>query len=269
MYNKIWLAMLKRGIDMSEAISKIKEKYNLCSLEMLSEFIENYKNDDRKGVQTIIKSAEKKIEAHKKEELRLEKMSEYENKYFAQGIKLIAGVDEVGRGPLAGPVVTAAVILPQGTKIEGINDSKKLSEKKREELFEIIKEKAVAIGIGIESNAVIDEINILQATYSAMRMALNKLEIKPEVILVDAVTIPQVEIKQEPIIKGDAKSISIAAASIIAKVTRDRMMTELDEIYSGYGFKDNKGYGSAFHINAIKEKGLSPIHRKSFTKNFV
>lgn len=254
---------------MAESINSIKEKYNLCSFDMLSEFIEGYKNDERKGVQAIVKSAEKKIEAHKKEELRLEKMSEYENKYYARGVKYIAGIDEVGRGPLAGPVVTAAVILPKGTKIDGINDSKKLSAKKREELFDIIKEKAIAIGVGIESNAVIDEINILQATYSAMRMALDKLEVKPEVILVDAVTIPKVEIQQEPIIKGDAKSISIAAASIIAKVTRDKMMEDFDEIYSGYGFKENKGYGSAFHINAIKEKGLCPIHRKSFTKNFV
>lgn len=254
---------------MSEAISCIKEKYDVCSFDMLSDFINKYKDDERKGVQAIVRSAEKKIKANKDELLRIEKMTEFENKYYNQGFELIAGIDEVGRGPLAGPVVTSAVILPKGTVIEGINDSKKLSAKKREDLFDIITQKAVAIGIGIESNAVIDEINILQATYSAMRMAIDKLAVKPQIILVDAVTIPDIAIKQEGIIKGDAKSISIAAASIIAKVTRDKMMEDFDEIYPEYGFKDNKGYGSAFHINAIKETGLSPIHRRSFTKNFI
>ena len=181
----------------------------------------------------------------------------------------VCGIDEVGRGPLAGPVVAGAVILPKDCDILYINDSKKLSEKKREELYEVIMEKAVAVGIGMVGPGRIDEINILQATYEAMREAIGKLSVKPDILLNDAVTIPGVAIRQVPIIKGDAKSISIGAASIVAKVTRDRMMVEYDKVMPEYGFAANKGYGAAAHTEALKKYGPSPIHRASFIKNFV
>ena len=181
----------------------------------------------------------------------------------------VCGIDEVGRGPLAGPVVAGAVILPKDCDILYINDSKQLSEKKREELYDIIMEKAVAVGIGMASPARIDEINILNATYEAMREAISKLKVQPQVLLNDAVTIPKVDIKQVPIIKGDAKSISIGAASIVAKVTRDRLMVEYENILPGYGFASNKGYGSKEHIEALQKLGPTPIHRRSFIKNFV
>lgn len=197
---------------------------------------------------------------------RLHVMSQYEREY--QHLSLICGVDEVGRGPLAGPVVAAAVILPHDVQILYLNDSKKLSEKKRELLFEEIQEKALEIGIGYASPNRIDEINILQATYEAMREAINQLAITPDLLLNDAVTIPDVTIPQVAIIKGDAKSISIAAASIIAKVTRDRLMIQYDELMPGYGFASNKGYGSKQHIEAIQTLGKTAIHRETFTKNF-
>ena len=181
----------------------------------------------------------------------------------------ICGIDEVGRGPLAGPVVAGAVILPKDCNILYINDSKKLSEKKREELYDVIMEQAVVTGIGMASPARIDEINILQATYEAMREAISKLDPQPDLLLNDAVTIPEVDIYQVPIIKGDAKSISIGAASIIAKVTRDRLMVEYDKVMPEYGFASNKGYGSAAHIAALKKYGASPIHRQSFIHNFI
>ncbi|MBT9775808.1 ribonuclease HII [Clostridium sp. MCC353] len=202
-----------------------------------------------------------------KERQRLEAMKEYEYTYAA--CPYICGIDEAGRGPLSGPVAAAAVILPKDCEILFLNDSKKLSEKKRELLFEEIKEKAVSYGIGIVSPARIDEINILQATYEAMRTAVSQLKVTPDILLNDAVTIPGIEIMQVPIVKGDAKSISIAAASILAKVTRDHMMAEYDAIYPEYGFAKHKGYGTAAHIQAIKEYGPCPIHRKSFIKNFV
>ena len=206
-------------------------------------------------------------EKREKELERLDKMRAYEKEYAACGS--ICGIDEVGRGPLAGPVVAGAVILKPDTEILYLNDSKKLSEKKREALYDEIMEKAAATGIGIVSAARIDEINILQATYEAMRQAIGKLKHKPQLLLNDAVTIPGVSIKQVPIIKGDAKSISIAAASIIAKVTRDRMMVEYDRTYPQYGFASNKGYGAKAHIEAIKKFGPTPIHRRSFIGNFV
>ena len=181
----------------------------------------------------------------------------------------ICGIDEVGRGPLAGPVVAGAVILPRDSKILYLNDSKQLTAKKRDELYDVIMREAVAVGIGYASPARIDEINILQATYEAMREAISKLSVKPDVLLNDAVKIPQVDIRQVPIIKGDAKSVSIAAASIVAKVTRDRLMEEYDKVLPGYGFASNKGYGSAEHIAALKEIGPSPIHRQSFIGHFV
>ena len=184
-------------------------------------------------------------------------------------VTISAELMEVGRGPLAGPVVAAAVILPKDAEILYLNDSKKLSAKRREELYDEIQEKAIAIGIGMAGPARIDEINILQATYEAMRQAIGQLSVEPEVLLNDAVTIPEVVIPQVPIIKGDAKSVSIAAASVIAKVTRDRLMEEYDQVLAGYGFADNKGYGSAEHIAALRKLGPTPIHRRTFIKNFV
>lgn len=202
-----------------------------------------------------------------KELLRLEAMKEYEHRY--QDYALICGIDEAGRGPLAGPVVAGAVILPKDCNILYLNDSKKLSEKRREELFLEIREKAVAYATGIVSPDRIDEINILQATYEAMRQAVSRLSVQPQLLLNDAVTIPEIQIPQVPIIKGDAKSVSIAAASIVAKVTRDRMMEEYDKVLPEYGFASNKGYGSAAHIEALKKYGPSPIHRKTFITHFV
>ena len=198
---------------------------------------------------------------------RLKTMQEFEEKYKVY--TYIAGVDEVGRGPLAGPVVAACVILDKNKQILYLNDSKKLSEKKREALYKEICESAVAYGIGIVSPARIDEINILNATYEAMRAAISNLKLKPDILLNDAVHIPKVDIKQVSIIKGDAKSVSIAAASIVAKVSRDRLMVEYDSLYPEYKFAKNKGYGTKEHIAAIKEHGLCPIHRRSFVGNIV
>lgn len=194
-------------------------------------------------------------------------MKQFEDEYRVYGT--ICGIDEAGRGPLCGPVVAGAVIMPKEYDILYINDSKKLSDKKREEVYEQIVNTAISWAVGIVSPARIDEINILQATYEAMREAIQKLSIVPDILLNDAVTIPKVDIKQVPIIKGDAKSQSIAAASIIAKVTRDHMMEEYDRIYPEYGFAKHKGYGTAAHIAAIKEFGPSPIHRRTFIKNFI
>ena len=194
-------------------------------------------------------------------------MRSYERKYAEY--TCICGIDEAGRGPLAGPVVAGAVILPEDCEILYLNDSKKLSAARREELYDEIMEKAVSVGVGMASPARIDEINILQATYEAMRQAVGQLKAKPELLLNDAVTIPDIVIPQVPIIKGDAKSVSIAAASIIAKVTRDRLMVQYDEILPGYGFAQNKGYGSKEHIEALKSLGPTPIHRRSFIGHFV
>lgn len=205
-----------------------------------------------------------KLEAELK---RIEALKQYEKEYEHFGN--VCGIDEVGRGPFAGPVVACAVILPKDCNILYINDSKKLSEKRREELYDIIIKEAVAYGIGIKDNRRIDEINILQATYEAMREAINNLSVKPDVLLNDAVMIPGVDIKQVPIIKGDAKSISIGAASIVAKVTRDRMMAEFDEKYPGYEFAKNKGYGTAAHIEGLKKYGPCEIHRRSFIHNYI
>ena len=198
---------------------------------------------------------------------RTKNMKLFDEEYRIYGN--ICGIDEAGRGPLCGPVVAGAVILPKDYNILYINDSKKLSEKKRSEVFEEIKASALAYAVGISSPARIDEINILQATYEAMREAISKLEVAPDILLNDAVTIPNVNIRQIPIIKGDAKSPSIAAASIIAKVTRDKMMEEYDKLYPEYGFSKHKGYGTAAHIAAIKEYGPCPIHRRTFIKNFL
>lgn len=209
----------------------------------------------------------KQQERLEKEIARTKAMSVFEEEY--KDYQYICGIDEVGRGPLAGPVVAGAVILPKDDMILYLNDSKKLSEKKREMLYDEIMSRAVATGIGMASPARIDEINILQATYEAMRMAIDNLEVRPDILLNDAVTIPQVDIPQVPIIKGDAKSISIAAASIIAKVTRDRLMVEYDKVLPGYDFASNKGYGTKAHIAGLKELGPTPIHRRSFIHNYV
>ena len=202
-----------------------------------------------------------------KELLRLEAMKAYEKEN--KDCALICGIDEAGRGPLAGPVAAGAVILPRDCTILYLNDSKKLSEKRREELFLEIKEKALAWNVAVVSPARIDEINILQATYEAMRAAIDGLSQTPDLLLNDAVTIPGIEIPQIPIVKGDAKSVSIAAASILAKVTRDHLMAEYDKLNPGYGFAKHKGYGTAAHIAALRELGPSPIHRRTFIKNFV
>ena len=209
----------------------------------------------------------KQQERLEKEIARTKAMSIFEEEY--KDYPYICGIDEVGRGPLAGPVVAGAVILPKDDMILYLNDSKKRSEKKREMLYDEIMNRAVATGIGMASPARIDEINILQATYEAMRMAIDNLKVRPDILLNDAVTIPQVDILQVPIIKGDAKSISIAAASIIAKVTRDRLMVEYDKVLPGYDFASNKGYGTKAHIAGLKELGPTPIHRRSFIHNYV
>lgn len=247
-----------------ESIKNIKEKYN--TMEPAS-FIEAFSDDERAGVKNLVLSMEKRIQALDKEKERMYAMFSFEREYAA--FSYICGIDEVGRGPLAGPVVAAAVILPKDCDILYLNDSKKLSAAKREELNLIIREKALSFGIGFTDHTRIDEINILNATFESMRDAVKKLDPSPDILLNDAVTIPGIKIKQVPIIKGDAKSASIAAASIIAKVERDHYMEKMDELYPGYGFKSNKGYGSSEHIEALKNKGPCPIHRKSFIGNFV
>ena len=248
-------------------IEGIRELFQAACFDELPELIESYERDARQGVQKLVSSAQKKLTLLEKEKERLEGLKVYEKKYDSYGA--ICGVDEAGRGPLAGPVVAGAVILPGDCDILYINDSKKLSEKKREELYDVIAGRARAWAVGIVLPERIDEINILQATYEAMRQAIGKLTLMPKLLLNDAVTIPGVDIPQVPIIKGDAKSISIGAASIMAKVTRDRIMREYDSIFPQYGFAENKGYGSPAHLEALRKYGPTPIHRKSFIKNFV
>ncbi|MCR5678385.1 MAG: ribonuclease HII [Agathobacter sp.] len=252
---------------MEEKISSIKALLKETEDANLGAFIQMYQDDERSGVQKIVVSARKRLNKLEAEKARIEQLKFYEKKY--QDYEFICGIDEVGRGPLAGPVMAGAVILPKDCDILYINDSKKLSEAKREALYEEIMEKAVAVAIGVNTPERIDEINILQATYEAMREAISNLSQQPDLLLNDAVTIPEVTIRQIPIIKGDAKSISIGAASIVAKVTRDRLMVEYDKMYPQYGFASNKGYGSAEHIEALKKYGPTPIHRRSFIKNFL
>lgn len=248
-------------------IAHIKLEFMQATSFDIPALLEKYQEDDRSGVLTVCNQYKNKLDAQQKELDRLIVMKQYETKYSQY--QFIGGIDEVGRGPFAGPVIACAVILPKDCNILYINDSKQLSEKKREELYDEIISSAIAFGIGSVPPNQIDEINILQATYEAMRKAINNLSVTPDLLLNDAVTIPGVNIKQIPIIKGDAKSISIAAASIVAKVTRDRLMIAYDKIFPGYDFASNKGYGSAKHIEAIKEFGLTPIHRRSFVKNFL
>lgn len=252
---------------MLKSINEIKITLENTKIENIQDIIKDFREDTRAGVIKLVEKYNSKYNKYLAELKRIDKMRLYEEKY--NEFDYIAGIDEVGRGPLAGPVVTCAVILPKGEKILYVNDSKKLSASKREELYDIIMEKALAVSIGMESPQTIDDINILQATYKAMQTSVNNLKIKPDIILNDAVTIPQITVPQVPIIKGDAKSITIASASIIAKVTRDRMMVEFDKLYPQYDFAGNKGYGSQKHIEAIKKYGPCPIHRISFIKNFV
>lgn len=251
---------------MAEDMKTIRQKLQAATMEELPVLFLQYERDSRIGVHKEIERARRRIAAYEKELARMEELKKYERKYSA--CAHICGIDEVGRGPLAGPVVAGAVILPKDCDILYINDSKKLSEKKREELYEVILEKAVAVGLGYSTPKRIDEINILQATYEAMREAIGQLSIVPDLLLNDAVTIPEVAIRQVPIIKGDAKSISIGAASIVAKVTRDRLMVQYDEVYPAYGFAANKGYGAQMHIEALKKYGPCPIHRKTFITHF-
>lgn len=258
---------MMKGRKMEKKISEIKSEFALTGSDGIEGFINEYADDERPGVQALVLRAKKNLEKYNAELKRIYSISEYERKY--REYRYICGIDEVGRGPLAGPVVAGAVILPKDCCILYVNDSKKLSETKREELYDEIMDKAVSVGLGFVDNNRIDEINILQATYEAMRQAIGKLDPRPDILLNDAVTIPEVSIKQVPIIKGDAKSISIGAASIIAKVTRDRMMKEYAEEFPEYGFEDNKGYGSRKHIEAIQKYGPCALHRRSFIGTFT
>lgn len=252
---------------MGQSIGEIKTYFQAACENELPELIERFRQDERSGVQKLVQTAVCRLEALQRERKRIYGLQEFERKYG--DYQFICGVDEAGRGPLAGPVVAGAVILPKDCDILYINDSKKLSEKKREELYDVIRSKAVSVGFGVVSSERIDEINILQATYEAMREAIAGLEPQPDILLNDAVNIPGIGIKQVPIIKGDARSVSIGAASIIAKVTRDRLMAEYDRIYPGYGFAVHKGYGTQAHIDALKAYGPTPIHRRSFIGKFV
>ena len=275
---------MEEKMEQQKKIGEIREEFKAAADDELPSFMERYQDDARSGVKKLVEQAGKRIQKLEEEKKRIEQLKVYEKQYAAllasspdfqasadshRRNPYICGIDEVGRGPLAGPVVAGAVILPPDCQILYINDSKKLSAKKREELYDIIIDQAVAVGIGMASPQRIDEINILQATYEAMREAIHKLGVTPDILLNDAVTIPEIAIWQVPIIKGDEKSISIGAASIIAKVTRDRLMEEYDAILPEYGFASNKGYGSAEHIRALKLHGPSPIHRNSFIKHFV
>ncbi|MBO6008597.1 MAG: ribonuclease HII [Lachnospiraceae bacterium] len=250
-----------------ESISDIKNRLAETDDESLPLVMSLYAGDDRAGVKKALEGAQKRYDKLLAEKKRIYDLGAYERQYSDH--LYICGIDEFGRGPFAGPVVAGAVILPKDCDILYINDSKKLSEKVRERLYEEIKEKAVSAAVGIVEPSRIDEINILQATYEAMRIAISKLDPGPDLLLNDAVTIPGVDIKQVPIIKGDAKSISIGAASIFAKVTRDRLMLEYDRQYPEYGFARNVGYGTAEHIAALKKYGPTPIHRRSFIHDYV
>ncbi|TCO79968.1 ribonuclease HII [Marinisporobacter balticus] len=251
---------------------KVKEINTLISgmdIEEALKYMSLLVGDRRESVKKIGNKLEKRYGKILNEKKRVQKLWTYENDLIRAGYKMIAGIDEAGRGPLAGPVVAAVVILPQNIFIEGINDSKKISIKKREELFKIITDKSLSIGVGIIDHSTIDRINILNATKLAMKEAVEKLSIFPQYLLIDAVKLTDIDIKQTAIVQGDSKSISIAAASIVAKVTRDKIMDQFHEIYPQYGFIKHKGYGTKDHYEHIKNYGLSPIHRKSFLKNIM
>ncbi len=246
---------------MTYSIAEIKAK--LQNDEVDERFLERLKTDQRKGVQALIRAYERKKERLIALEAMHERMSRSERALRRLGYTLIAGVDEVGRGPLAGPVVASAVILPESFKLLGMTDSKKLSKKQREQFAEIIQKEAIAYSLAFVSAAEIDRLNIYEATKKAMVLAVERLQTRPDILLVDAIDIP-VTIEQRSLIKGDEKSISIAASSILAKVARDRYMEKIDATYPGYGFKDNVGYGTRAHLEAIDRLGLTPEHRHSF-----
>ena len=251
-----------------ESIKEIDSRLKMAEDAEREQLMKVYAPDDRAGVQKLLEKYRKQKEKLLAEKERLAKMRQYEEKYADYAF--ICGIDEAGRGPLAGPVVVASVIMPENSMIEGVNDSKKVSEKKREKLYDLILSEAISYGVGIIGQDEIDEINILNATKKGLTISLQELTQKPDLIIVDALNnIDTLGTKYESIIKGDAKCYSIAAASIIAKVTRDRIMRQWDEIYPCYGFSAHKGYGTARHIEAIKEYGLCPIHRRTFTKNFI
>ena len=243
-------------------IKEVKERLAMID-ELDHPLFEELILDGRAGVQAAISKRKRELQKQVDEDLRLEKMLAYEKELYAQGIDLIAGVDEVGRGPLAGPVVAAAVILPENCKIPGLNDSKKIPKSKHKEIYEAVLQNAVAIGIGVKDNHVIDQVNIYEATKLAMMEAIGQLEPQPQHLLIDAMKL-DLPIPQTSIIKGDANSLSIAAASIVAKVTRDQMMEEFDKEYPGYDFAQNAGYGTAKHLAGLDKLGVTPIHRRSF-----
>lgn len=252
-----------------KSVKEINEIIETLDTNQYLQYIDILKNDERKSVKNIALKLAKKLDKIRLENERLEMINTFENEGYSNGYTYIGGIDEAGRGPLAGPVVAAVVVFKPGTKIEGINDSKKLSESKRNKLFDIIKNEALDYGIGIVQRDEIDEYNILNATYMAMKKAINCLKKSPDYLLVDAAHIPDIDIAQKAIIKGDSKSISIAAASILAKVTRDSLMYEYDKMYPEYGFSSHKGYGTDQHYQAIRQHGITPIHRKSFLKNIL
>ena len=243
-------------------IKEVKERLAMID-ELDHPLFEELILDGRAGVQAAISKRKRELQKQVDEDLRLEKMLAYEKELYAQGIDLIAGVDEVGRGPLAGPVVAAVVILPKACKIPGLNDSKKIPKSKHKEIYEAVLQKAIAIGIGVKDNQVIDQVNIYEATKLAMMEAIGQLEPQPQHLLIDAMKL-DLPIPQTSIIKGDANSLSIAAASIVAKVTRDQMMEEFDREYPGYDFAQNAGYGTAKHLAGLDQLGVTPIHRRSF-----
>ena len=243
-------------------IKEIKEQ--LASIQRLDDpLLTELEQDSRSGVIQAIAKRKKEIQKRLDEDERLEGMLAYEKELYTQGIQLIAGVDEVGRGPLAGPVVAAAVILPKACKIPGLNDSKKIPKSKHKEIYEAVLQNAIAIGIGVKDNHVIDQVNIYEATKLAMMEAIGQLGPQPQHLLIDAMKL-DLPIPQTSIIKGDANSLSIAAASIVAKVTRDQMMEEFDREYPGYDFAQNAGYGTAKHLAGLDKLGVTPIHRRSF-----
>ena len=243
-------------------IKEIKEQ--LASIQRLDDpLLTELEQDSRSGVIQAIAKRKREIQKRLDEDERLEGMLAYEKECYARGMELIAGVDEVGRGPLAGPVVAAAVILPKACKIPGLNDSKKIPKSKHKEIYEAVLQNAIAIGIGVKDNQVIDQVNIYEATKLAMMEAIGQLEPQPQHLLIDAMRL-DLPISQTSIIKGDANSLSIAAASIVAKVTRDQMMEEFDKEYPGYDFAQNAGYGTAKHLAGLDKLGVTPIHRRSF-----
>lgn len=248
--------------QVEESISELNPSEALKQLYILRE-------NQELNLDRLIEKYLKKEDSFKKEKVRFNNMCKYESEAYKKGFKYIAGIDEAGRGPLAGPVVAAVVILPENIFINNLKDSKKLSPKQRDELYEQIKNKALAFEIGMADEKSIDDINIFNATKKAMEQAVNSLKLKPDILLIDAMKLDNLNISQISITKGDNLSISIAAASIIAKVTRDRIIEEYDNIYPQYGFAKHKGYGTKEHIEAIKKYGICPIHRISFVKNFI